>query len=675
MFLHASRLPEYRTPFGALPTDSEVTLRFKTDLDSTDIILCYSYGLYEFSYHEEPMNYKASEEDCKLYEVSLKMPFEAGLIFYWFKFKKDGEMLYYVSDGNVRDGVGKVYSEPPRIGVEEEKYPYAWQITVYDKDFKTPDCFKGSVFYQIFPDRFARDAGFSFEKMCNASPRDERIYHEDWNEDVDIEGKPETGYLACDFFGGSIKGIEEKLSYIKSLGVDTIYLNPIFEARSGHRYDTADYLNVDPILGDNDAFISLASKAKELGIKIVLDGVFSHTGADSRYFNKFDRYDGVGAYKAYLTGEESKYRSWYSFNEDEEGNLSYASWWGFPDLPNVDENDLSYRNFVFGKNGVVDTWMRRGASGIRLDVSDELPDSFIRQMRKCVKENTDGEGIVIGEVWEDASNKCSYGSYRDFLLGRTHDSVMGYTFREGLLKFLTNEMNAQTYEAYLEGFRERYPSESYYCIMNLISSHDVPRALTMLAGKPDPGDRVLQKDVFLDSEERVTGLKLMKMALALQIGYIGAPCIYYGDEVMSEGYRDPFNRRTYPWDNVSSDGKELLEFTRKLTALRQNNTCLKTGFYKTVYAFDSIFAFERSLDASRKDFFGNESVKGYDKILLLVNNSRIDACHLSEKNGKLSILPVPMDENVKQSSYLAERGSTEIFDSYIEPLSFVFILY
>ncbi len=675
MFLHASRLPEYRTPFGALPTDSEVTLRFKTDLDSTDIILCYSYGLYEFSYHEEPMNYKATEEDSKLYEVSLRMPFEAGLIFYWFKFKKDGEILFYVSDGNVRDGVGKVYSEPPHIGVEEEKYPYAWQITVYDKDFKTPDSFKGSVFYQIFPDRFARDTGFSFEKMCKASPRDERIYHEDWDEDVDIEGKPETGYLACDFFGGSIKGIEEKLSYIKSLGVDTIYLNPIFEARSGHRYDTADYLNVDPILGDNDAFISLTSKAKELGIKIVLDGVFSHTGADSRYFNKFDRYEGVGAYKSYLTGEESKYRSWYSFNEDEEGNVSYASWWGFPDLPNVDENDLSYRNFVFGKNGVVDTWMRRGASGIRLDVSDELPDSFIRQMRKCVKENTDGEGIVIGEVWEDASNKCSYGSYRDFLLGRTHDSVMGYTFREGLLKFLTNEMNAQTYEAYLEGFRERYPSESYYCIMNLISSHDVPRALTMLAGKPDPGDRVLQKDMFLDSEERVTGLKLMKIALALQIGYIGAPCIYYGDEVMSEGYRDPFNRRTYPWGKVSSEGKELLEFTKELTALRQNNTCLKTGFYKTVYAFDSIFAFERSLDESGRDFFGDENSKGYDRILLLVNNSRTEACHLTEKNGKVSILPVPMDESVKQSGYLVERGSSECFDSYIEPLSFVFLLY
>ena len=258
--------------------------------------------------------------------------------------------------------------------------------------------------------------------------------------------------------------------------------------------------------------------------RVVLDGVFSHTGADSKYFNKFDRYEGVGAYKSYVEGIESQYRSWYSFIETDDGVPAYESWWGFPDLPNVNENDLSYRRFVFGKGGVVDTWINRGASGLRLDVSDELPDSFIRQMREAVMKYSNNDGVVIGEVWEDASNKCSYGSYRDFMLGRTHDSVMGYTFRDGLLSFLARKMNAEDFDAYMEGYRERYPSEAYYSMMNLISSHDVPRAVTVLAGKDDPGTRELQKDIFLDDEELEDfALEFMDKVLEIPAKDIQAP--------------------------------------------------------------------------------------------------------------------------------------------------------
>lgn len=694
MFMHASRLSEFRTPFGAQATGSEVTLRFKTDKDSTDVVLCYSYGLYNFSYHEEPMRLENNQDGVYSYATLLELPAEPGLLFYWFKItvdrnfarevlpdyedcywcKKNSDLVYlfYVNEGNTRDGNGRISFEPPRVGVEENKYPYAWQITVFEESFKTADFMKGAMMYQVFPDRFARDKNFSFEKMCDASPRTERVYHENWYEDVDIYGKPETGYLACDFFGGSLYGIAEKMDYIKSLGIDVLYLNPIFEARSSHRYDTADYLNIDPILGGNKAFDELIKEAKKRDIKVVLDGVFSHTGADSKYFNKFDRYEGVGAYKSYVEGKESKYRSWYSFIDTDDGTVAYESWWGFPDLPNVNENDLSYRKFIFGKGGVVDTWINRGASGLRLDVSDELPDSFIRQMRQAVQKYSNNNGVVIGEVWEDASNKCSYGSYRDFMLGRTHDSVMGYTFRDGLLSFLAHKVNAKDFNAYMEGYRERYPAEAYYSMMNLISSHDVPRAVTVLAGVDDPGSRELQKDIFLDEEQLELGIKLMRLAYAFQIGYIGNPCLYYGDEALMEGYRDPFNRRTYPWDKLKEYQKEQVEFVKTISKLRELNPCLKTGFYKTLFAEENSIVFERFLDANSNDYFGRKIGEGSKRVVLLLNNDNTKSLRYSTSSGLVELVEV-LDSNSNEYIISADSTTEKIVD--VAPMSFCFVCY
>lgn len=688
MFKHASRLSEYRRPFGAAPAGSNVELIFEATKDSTDVVLCYSYGLYGFSYHEEPMNSKGRK-----YKIELMLPVEAGLLFYWFRasvpyatakkllpemedqfrFKHwpDTVYLYYVFDPESQNGGGRLYFEPPKIGVEEDKYPYAWQITVYDESFKTPDFLKGARIYQIFPDRFNRGKDHSYKKISPAFKRPERIWHKDWNEDVDIYGKPETGYLACDFFGGTLDGIREKLDYIQSLGITVLYLNPIFEARSSHRYDTADYMNVDPILGGNEAFERLAAECKERGIKIILDGVFSHTGADSRYFNKFDRYEGTGAYRSFLEGSESKYRSWYNFTEIKDGEAFYESWWGFPDLPNVNEDDLSYRRFIFGKGGVVDTWIQRGASGFRLDVSDELPDSFIRQMRKTVAEYSNGTGAVIGEVWEDASNKCSYGSYRDFMLGRTHDSVMGYTFRDGLLNFLKGNINAPMFNSYMEGFRERYPAQGYYSMMNLISSHDVPRAITEMAGEEDPGDRELQKEITLSEDELKLGSKLMRMAYAFQTGYIGASCIYYGDEILMEGYRDPFNRRTYPWGAESEEGLAQLQFVRQISHLRDEHPVLRTGFYKTLFAEENMLVFERSLDKNRKDYFGNKVVDGSRRVVLLLNSDATRYLSMDNKTGSFTI----SEEGEDDELYIVNIRPDEDVELTIPPRSLLFIIY
>ena len=697
MFLHASRDLEYRTPFGAQPTDEEVTIRFDASKESREVTFCYSYGLYGFSYHEEPMRrikYNGNVKGTARYETRLMLPHEPGLVFYWFRFKIEEEVYsddgdtepvteihtkYYVMEGDTEDGSGKLYHEPPRIGADEDKYPYAWQITTYVRDYKTPDNMKGAMIYQIFPDRFARDKDFTCERMMNASPREERVYHEDWYEDVDIKGKPSTGYLACDFFGGSLKGIEEHLDYIKSIGIDIIYLNPIFEARSSHRYDTADYLNVDPMLGGNEAFASFKNACEQRGIRIILDGVFSHTGADSRYFNKFGRYKGVtGAFEAYEKGKESPYRSWYNFYKNEDGYTVYDSWWGFPDLPNVDENDLSYRRFIFDDCGVVDTWMGRGASGLRLDVSDELPDSFIRQMRDTIKSKTNGEGMLVGEVWEDASNKCSYGSYRDFMLGRTHDSVMGYTFRTAALEFLQGYVSAKVFNARLEGYRERYPMESYYCIMNLLSSHDVPRVYTMMSKPCDTDNKEDQQKICVPPEDESKCADLCKLGVALQIGYIGASCIYYGDEILMNGYKDPFNRRTYPWGKVSREGSEHLEYVRKLSDLRVKNQVLRTGFYRTLYTDEDVIVFERFLDNENRDAFGNSVMpsQGARKVVVFINRGHKGAYFKLDDSDRDFVLEPIDTPAVSLSTDAVMKGiSFGPMQAGVPSLSALFVVY
>ena len=353
-------------------------------------------------------------------------------------------------------------------------------------------------------------------------------------------------------------------------------------------------------------------------------------------------------------GEESRYRSWYNFFRNPDGSVGYDSWWGFPDLPNINEDDLSYRNFIFGKDGVVDVWTSRGASGFRLDVSDELPDSFIRQMRQTVKEKTGGEGAVIGEVWEDASNKCSYGSYRDFMLGNTHDAVMGYTFRHILLDFLCGYIDADIANSRFEGFRERYPKEAYYAMMNLVSSHDVPRIMTMLSRPEDTDDRDIQREFKVDARYYDTVASLAKMAFAFQTCYIGASCIYYGDEILMEGYKDPFNRRTYPWNRVDHKGQEALAYFRRIARIRTENECLRTGYYETLMAEGGTFAFVRYLKEGR-DAFGKEA-SGSRAIVFVMNRS--------DK-------PVYVDVSEHYGSFACKASGDE---GEIHPLSEQFIL-
>lgn len=640
--IHRSRDLTYRKPFGAVAAGEYVELALDVNAQYSRVFLCYAYGLRSFSYHEAMMD--ADPDNPNRYHIRIRMFSDYGLFFYWFCMKgklQDGQgyfegnqradttidhpnvsdVLYYVKNAGDYSGEGRTSNVPARIGANEERFPGAFQITVYRKDFLTPDWMKGALIYQIFPDRFARGSRFRREDMDIGNDDPARILHDRWDDDVDIEGKPETGYVACDFFGGTLPGIAEKTDYLTALHTDLIYLNPIFMARSNHRYDTADYLSADPLLGGEDGFQYFSDQMKNSGIRFLLDGVFSHTGADSRYFNKYGRYPEQGAFQAVMNGRKSKYLSWYSFSKNKNGEIMYDSWWGFPELPNVNESDLFYRDFILGKEGVLAYWLKKGAAGFRLDVSDELPDFFIRGIRERVKEETGDEGVVLGEVWEDASCKVSYGAYRDFVFGNTHDSVMGYTFREAVLGYLIGTYSATEADNMLETYRENYPAQAYYCQMNLLSSHDVPRAITMLSGEKDPGDRMKQKDLRLSPEQRVLGMQLMRLGFVFQLGYVGCPSVYYGDEIGMEGYRDPFNRRTYPWDMLTLEQEDQLRFYRQISGIRKEFPVLATGYYRTLCTGVDLFVFERYLDSSGLDYFG-KPCGGASRVIFALNRSR-----------------------------------------------------
>ena len=324
------------------------------------------------------------------------------------------------------------------------------------------------------------------------------------------------------------------------------------------------------MLGTDEDFEHLCKQAKTYGIDIILDGVFSHTGADSIYFNKFGRYgDHEGAYR----DPDSKYKNWYCFSRYP---FDYESWWGITTLPNVNENNPDYTEYICGENGILQRWIDKGARGWRLDVADELPDEFLDNLNKAVKAKGDDK-VIYGEVWEDASNKESYGVRRRYLIGGQLDSVMNYPFKEAIINYCKYG-DARGFEDGVMTILEHYPKPSADMLMNFLSTHDTERILTRLAGE-DVGwhDREWQAERYLSPEQYVYGLSLLKCAMVLQFFLPGVPCIYYGDEVGLEGYKDPFNRRCYPWGKENID---MIDFTKQLAGIRKASKAFAQGEMK-----------------------------------------------------------------------------------------------
>ncbi len=460
-----------------------------------------------------------------------------------------------------------------------------WQLTVYSPDFHTPEWIKGGIIYQIFPDRF----NFSGQKKENI-PLD-RILRSDWfGTPVYLPDK--NGIIRNnDYFCGDFKGIEEKLPYIASLGVNCIYLNPIAEAHSNHRYDTADYMKPDPLLGTIEDFTSLCKEAESHGIKIIFDGVYSHTGADSVYFNKYGRYKSNGAYNS----SDSEYRSWYKFGKTKD---DYDSWWGIDTLPETKEENESFSEFITGEGGVIDYWLKAGAAGVRLDVADELPDSFLDKVRAAVKRNGDDK-YILGEVWEDATNKISHGGRRRFLLGNQLDSVMNYPFRKAIIDFLLTA-NAERFMHSVFSITENYPPDALNCAMNHLGTHDTERILSVLSGVTCEGkSREMQANITIREDTLKRGINLLKSAMVMNYTLPGVPSIYYGDEAGLTGCKDPFNRKCYPW---GQENTEIREFTKELGKLRRNYEVLKNGTFFPISATLGCVAYLRYKEGQKRIF-------------------------------------------------------------------------
>lgn len=538
-----SRLRYHKSPYGAVTCGTEITFR---------IVLPRSFGCRgsvlkvhrdDGWYRDIDMEWHCMEGMNEEWWIVRFTPEESGL--YWYRFD--------IFNDYSSNSITRFDSSTSRISPDGRDF----QFTVYDKDFVTPDKIKGSVIYQIFPDRFCR------AEKEKKSDRQDRIIRDDWGAEPLWEPSEDGSISRYDFFGGDLKGIESRLDYIASLGVGTIYLNPIFSAASNHRYDTADYEKIDSLLGDENDFVSLCRAAKKKGIDIILDGVFSHTGSDSRYFNKNGNYGEGGAYNDI----NSPYVGWYKFSEYPD---KYDCWWGVDILPEIDEENDSYIEYI---GSVIQKWQQLGASGWRLDVADELPDKFLDSLRRMVKQQ-DKNAVIIGEVWEDASDKISYGSRRRYLQGRQLDSVMNYPFADALIDFAVTGVS-EGFNDKIEEICENYPKCVVDCLMNHIGTHDTCRILNRLGTLDSFESSHLDRyKGGLSAEETARGKRLLRLLSVMQFTLPGVPSIYYGDEVGMDGGVDPFNRGCYPYGR---EDEELLSHYRFLGQLRKEHPVFIDG--------------------------------------------------------------------------------------------------
>jgi len=559
--LFDSRDAFFRNPCGALPAGTEITLSLLVPREEELRSLSVWFSRDGAPAEETPLIFTENRNQYQKWSASVT-PAVPGIYWYTFRMETSQGVKVYGRDARNRPVCGR-------------QNPAAWQVTVYDPAQKIPEGWAGGTFYQIFPDRFYRAGKATLpqgkEYATLRNPGELPTWKREKNGDLDT----------TDFFGGNLKGIEKKLDYLKDLGITALYLNPIFEAHSNHRYDTGDYTKIDPFLGTEEDFRSLCKAAHKRGIKIMLDGVFSHTGDDSIYFNKYGTYPGIGAYQS----KESVYYPWFRFKR---WPADYEAWWGIKLHPEVDESNPEYQEFVAGKDGILRRWMRAGADGWRFDVADELPDDFLDVARKAIKEENP-DALFIGEVWEDATNKIAYRLRRRYLLGDQLDSVMNYVLKDAVLGFVLSG-DSDEFAERMQGLTENYPPVGLHCAMNLIGTHDTPRVLTVLAGKELPKDPAEQVALHLQGEELREAKDRLKVADILMFTLPGIPSVYYGDEAGMQGGHDPLNRQYYPWGR---EDRELTELIRTLAAIRKKHPVFRTGDLKILFADQGLVIYRR----------------------------------------------------------------------------------
>lgn len=571
----------YKSIVGAVPENERFGIRIQINRcvnPSKVVLVVYSDdGTVQA---EHVMYREKSSDDFDNYLADVQ--FTKGL--YWYYFKMEG-VPYESFIGKGGDKRAALYFDNVQ--------PY--QLSVYKKQYKTPSWLNKGVMYQIMTDRFYHSGKTVVTEDKILRTWGEQPYFRE--EDGAVRNR--------DFFGGNLAGIAEKLPYLASLNVKTLYLNPIFKAYSNHKYDTEDYEQIDPMFGTKEDFENLCKKAQEYDIKIILDGVFNHTGSTSKYFNRGKKYGEGGAYN----DEKSPYRSWFNFYPDN----TYECWWNFQTLPRINARSRGAQKYFCDKNdGIVPRWIRDGACGWRLDVVDEIADPMLDKIvssAKCAKPDC----AIIGEVWEDASNKTDYGVRRHYLDGSQLDSVMNYPLMNGIIDFVRDGNEASLAGTVFE-ILNNYPLHVRNNLMNILGTHDTARILTTLAGDriENSSKEVLAKTKLTD-EQYKTGCKLLKMAAVLQYTMFGFPCVFYGDEVGLEGYKDPFCRACYPWGR---ENKLILDFYRRLGELRKMSV-FSDGNFRQLAAEHGVYAFLRMSENSQTEVIvaANRGGKEYDLYL------------------------------------------------------------
>lgn len=497
-------------------------------------------------------------------------------------------LLYYYFSITGHTGTFRLFKQGEDTNMEAGD---TWQLTCVPADFTTPDWAKGAIIYQVFPDRFARSGECDLTEKLTPY-----VLHAHWDEEVFWQPNEKGEILNNDFYGGNFRGIREKLPYIASLGATILYLNPISKSFSSHRYDTGDYKTPDPMLGTQEEFSQLCEEAHKLGIRVILDGVYSHNGSNSLYFDRERAFGGKGAY----CSKESPYYSWYTFYRYPD---SYHCWWNFDTLPTVKKLDPAFMDYIIeNEDSVIAHWLNLGADGFRLDVADELPNEFMAALKRRVRQ-IKPDALVIGEVWEDASHKIAYGVRRRYFVDGTLDSVMNYPFRTAILHFLSGEDEGQALRQTVMTILENYPAQVVPCNMNLLGTHDTPRILTALED-PYDGPRHEMAQRSLSKDQRAQAKEKLMLASTLQYALPGSPSLYYGDEAGMEGGKDPFNRRTYPWGREDA---ELLNHYRTLGKLRKELPALRLGELEFFQAAEGKLGFTRTLDDRTVRIYVNHS--------------------------------------------------------------------
>ena len=501
--------------------------------------------------------------ECDVYEVALDTEkLGIGLYFFMPELDTQSGRLYGCRSG-ASLGFSDQYMQGELYQLSISEFKYA----------KSPDKL-GGIIYHVFVDRFNRGG----EVVAKPGT----VTDDDWRVIPEYPAYPGAPLKNNHFYGGTLWGVADKLDYLSSLGVNTLYLSPIFDAASNHKYDTGDYMTVDFMFGGDEAFVHLISEAKKRNIGIILDGVFNHTGSDSLYFNREGNYDTVGAYQS----PKSPYYSWYDFQSYPD---KYTCWWGIDILPRIHPDKPACRKYFVGKGGVIEKYARMGIDGFRLDVADELSDEFISLIKKRLN-LYNKSSVLYGEVWEDASNKIAYDVRKKYYLGDELDGVMNYPIRKGIIDYLTTQSTSMLIYA-LTDIINNAPARISNMQMNLLGTHDTERILTVLGGEHSEGrsNEYLSKKKMNDLE-RGTAKRRLRMAYTILATVPGIPAIFYGDEAGLEGYHDPFNRMPYPW---GKEDHNLINYYRKIGSIRRENDVYKEGDFKLLYIDESTLVFER----------------------------------------------------------------------------------